>query len=602
MDVTAHHVTGPAPHGRIPIGRPITGARVHVLDGGLREQPVGVAGELFIGGIPLARGYHGRPALTAERFLPAPFTPDGRLYRTGDLVRWRPDSTIEYLGRLDHQVKIRGQRIEPAEIEAALCRHPAVAQALVTTVCDTTNSPQLAAYVTKSAGHSSPDTHDRDRDRDGGDRDGGGDRDRDGGGGRQVDQWSEVFDQIYEMGKQHNGDVSFDISGWISSYTGEPLGADEMRSWVDSVVTRVLALPHRRILEIGCGTGLLLFPLAAHAELYHATDVSEVALRGLRAQLPLLPPGSARIALEQRAADNFDALPDDGYDTVLINSVAQYFPDADYLADVLTKALRVVRPGGAVTIGDVRNLALQRALHTSLAITADGADATSASFAQDVTDRIAQDAALVIDPAFFTAPAADRPEIDSVSLLAKQGGHANELVKYRYDAILHLAEAPSAPPNPPPPPAPDPAPRAVTPPPARTHPSTGPPPPRRPDRATAQRKPPKRPHQPRRRRPQRRRPRRRRPGSGRRSPARPARTGGARRHNRPPRRPRTAPRAPRTPRHSPHPLRRARHPARPPAAHDRPPARLGRLHQRPPGRRLAQLPGTVPTAHPAPAA
>ncbi|MFI6377571.1 amino acid adenylation domain-containing protein, partial [Streptomyces sp. NPDC050546] len=422
IDVTAHHVTAPVAPGRVPIGRPIKGARVYVLDEGLRVVPVGVAGELCIGGVPLARGYHRRPGLTADRFVPDPGTPGGRLYRTGDLVRWRADGTVEYLGRLDHQIKIRGQRIEPAEIEAALQDHPVVGQALVTTAPDPSGTPQLVAYLTKTAGAAEVTAgHEK----------------------QQVDRWSEVFDQIYQAGEQQTEDLTFDISGWISSYTGQPLGEDEMREWVDSIVGRVLALPHRRVLEIGCGTGLLLFQIAPHTEYYCGTDVSEIALRDLNAKLHLLPAGSNKVELLQRSAEQFDAFDDDSFDTVLINSVVQYFPDADYLADVLAKALRVVRPGGAVIVGDVRNLALLETFHASLQRSEPDGPAHGEPFTQAVADRVAQDAELVIDPGFFTALVGDRAELTGVSLLSKLGRHRNELVKYRYDAVLHVGGEPA---------------------------------------------------------------------------------------------------------------------------------------------------------------
>jgi acyl-coenzyme A synthetase/AMP-(fatty) acid ligase len=143
-----------AANGPAVIGRPLANTQVYILDPGMQPCPVGVPGEIYIGGDCLARGYIKRPELTAEKFVPNPFSSvaGSRLYKTGDLGRYLPDGNIEFLGRRDHQVKIRGYRIEPGEIEAVLAQHPQVQECVTVVREDTPEQRQIVAYVVPAAG------------------------------------------------------------------------------------------------------------------------------------------------------------------------------------------------------------------------------------------------------------------------------------------------------------------------------------------------------------------------------------------------------------------------------------------------------------------
>nr|WP_042178674.1 non-ribosomal peptide synthetase [Kibdelosporangium sp. MJ126-NF4]CTQ99022.1 Non-ribosomal peptide synthetase [Kibdelosporangium sp. MJ126-NF4] len=419
IDVTAARVSTPI-QARIPIGPPVPGVELHVLDHRMRAVPVGVPGELFIGGVQVARGYVGRPGMTAQRFVANPFEPGQRVYATGDRVRWRPDGALEFLGRLDQQVKIRGQRVEPGEAEVLLRAHPRVADALVLADRDLDGEVQLIAYVKPVLGSVA-------------------------GAGEHVSRWTAVFDENYtDPGQETEAaeDPTFDIAGWTSSYTGEPIPAEQMRDWVDGTVGRVLGLPHEDVLEIGCGTGLLLFRIAPHTRSYRGTDVSAVPLRKLAARLPCLGHDADRVTLREAAADDFDGIGDASVDLVLLNSVAQYFPSADYLISVLDQAVRATRPGGAIMLGDVRSKSLAVALHTSVQLSRMPAEASLDELWDAVRLQLDREEELLIDPGLFRSFASLSPEVSSVSVLPKQSRYPNELTKFRYDVVLRIGAGP----------------------------------------------------------------------------------------------------------------------------------------------------------------
>ena len=408
-----------------PIGRPIDRAQVYVLDERLQPVPIGIPGELFVAGSSLARGYLHRPEATAARFIPNPFShePGQRLYRTGDRVRYRADGNLEFLGRIDFQVKLRGFRIELGEIEAVLTQHPAVREALALVREDGLIGKELVAYVIP---HQTPADAAAQAD--------------------HVSLWQGLYDETYSQ-EIPTDDRTFNIIGWNSSYTGLPLPTAAMREWVDQTVTQIRALQPDRVLEIGCGTGLLLFEIAPQTSDYWGIDFSAVALDSIRQQLT--QPGNElpQVHLDQRLANQFEAIPTAHFDTVIINSVAQYFPSAEYLLEVLEGAVQTVQPGGSLFIGDIRSLPLLEAFHTSVELHQAAADLPTAQLRQRIQMAMAQEQELVIAPAFFLALRQRLPRITHVQIQPKQGHHQNELTQFRYDVTIYLDTPVETPPS-----------------------------------------------------------------------------------------------------------------------------------------------------------
>lgn len=414
------------PEATVPIGTPIWNMRMYILDQHRNPVPMGVPGEIYIGGKGVARGYLNRAELAAERFLSDPFIREdaARMYRSGDIARWRRDGTLEYLGRNDDQVKIRGYRIEPGEIETQLLAHPQVTEAVVLARTDLPAEKRLVAYIVAdrkvAPEPASPDAPEQLRT-------------------QMVAEWHSLYEETYG----NNPVVGPSFVGWTSSYNGAAIPEDQMREWLACTVERIQALKPRKILEIGCGVGLLLEKLAPRVEEYVGTDLSASAV----AQLQEWVRGKddySNVRVLNRPASELEIFQSSYFDTVVVNSVVQYFSDVEYLMMVLRQAARLVRPGGNIFVGDVRHLGLLETFHASVQLSKASASVSAPQLCRRIARAVAQDKELVLDPRLFLQLPGNVPGIAAASVQLKRGVAANELTRFRYDVVLNVGAAPQA--------------------------------------------------------------------------------------------------------------------------------------------------------------
>ena len=387
-----------------PIGRALHDLDLHMLEpDSSAPVPYGVPGEICVGGAGVTSGYLNRPERTARSFVPHPFAPGEVLYRSGDQGIVLPEGEHLYLGRYDHQVQVRGFRIELGEVEAALLACPGVQRAAVSLVDADTDRARLTAHVVAEldvAPVSVPSARGR--------------------------EWESIFDATYSA---DDGENRAELRGWRSSYTGERIPAAQMDEWINTTLADIRALRPQRVLEIGVGTGMLLTRLLDEVEFYTATDVSAEAIERLGHMK------GPRVRLLHRDASDLDGLERE-FDTVIINSVIQYFPDAEYAQDVIHAAARLVRPGGHVFVGDVRDLRSHEIFHRSLAVASlDPRTSARQALAEADLSRT-RDRELVLDPSFFSHLMSCDSGITGVVVRPRMGECINEMSKYRYNAIL----------------------------------------------------------------------------------------------------------------------------------------------------------------------
>ena len=420
LDIVAQPVAASHRPGTYSLaGDVLPGPTLRILDprGGL--VPIGPAGELYLGGAPLPGGILGRPRESAALLAEDPLGEAGTLTRTGQRARWLPDGGFDLL---TPPTRARGHLLERSEITSYLESLPEVARASVTTVAagpeagEDGGTPdggtELVAHLALSddtAQAGSPD-------------------------------WArKLFEEIWAA-RSTEDDPTLNPEGWNSPQTGEYLTAAEMREWSDTAFRRILALRPANVLEIGCKTGALMFRLAPRCATYTATDLSERALAHIRDHRDWLASKVDDVTLLRRAADDISGFGAGQFDTVILNSVVQYFPTEAYLEEVLRGALSVLAPGGHIYLGAVRSLPFLPALFLPGQLAQLDQDDDAAALRKLVADRAGREEELAIDPGYFTALSGRLAGLGEVYLLPCVGRSRNELTGFRYDVVLRAGE------------------------------------------------------------------------------------------------------------------------------------------------------------------
>ncbi|MFM8859426.1 MAG: methyltransferase domain-containing protein, partial [Methylocystis sp.] len=249
-----------------------------------------------------------------------------------------------------------------------------------------------------------------------------------------------VFETMYRDGGVASSDTldAPDFSGWLSSYDGQAIALEEMNEWRNATLERIRQLGPNRIFEIGCGSGLLLLALAPEVAFYAGADFSGTTIAKLQERVSRL--GIENVDLYRRTADEAFPAFDGPVDTIIINSVAQYFPSVDYFISVLETCIEQVSGGGRIFLGDLRMLPLLDLQSASIEIFK-AEDACNLDVLRERIDRrIASEEELLFDPAIFAYLKGKHPEITDIELTLKRSVYANEMSLFRYDVVIHVNE------------------------------------------------------------------------------------------------------------------------------------------------------------------
>ncbi|EGO28588.1 putative nonribosomal peptide synthetase [Serpula lacrymans var. lacrymans S7.9] len=415
----------------IPIGRCLPNTTVYLLDDKLRPVEPGHPGEICIGGAGLSAGYLGQADITSSsKFVTVnDLEEDGsstRVYRTGDIGRFIPSvdgPLLEFIGRNDNQVKIRGQRLEPGEIEAVLCAgSDGIDQAAVVVTAD----DQIIAYVVQNDDVNITDPP---------------------GHQEQASDSVRLREAFYHQHFENIDPalVGADFTGWVSMYDGVPIPRSEMQDWLSDTLQSIPVKQSDSVLEIGCGTGMMLFSLEPRCQEYYAMDMLGSALDYVKARL--VERGlQEKVTLFQGVANELaQLLPSEKrFDLIILNSVVQYFPSSEYLHTVLKLCTDKLQDGGRIFLGDIRNLGVDKHHDLARVLHCDPDPNLPTS---EIHDRLDQwqrrQMELKVNPSFFFR-LQNQPgsRISHVEIVPKMMSARNELSQFRYQVVLHVGPSP----------------------------------------------------------------------------------------------------------------------------------------------------------------
>ncbi|MDQ6815235.1 MAG: condensation domain-containing protein, partial [Bacteroidota bacterium] len=407
----------------ILIGKPIANTAIYIVNKENQLVPVGVAGEICIAGSGLARGYLEQPVLTSQKFVRNPFSKEegATLYLTGDLGRWLPNGNIEYLGRIDNQVKLRGYRIEIGEIETTLNELDIVKNNCVIVKKDATGSvSKLVNYFVPREEVLKIKENELYKSR--------------------VSTWSEVYETEYSATEDDESiDPEFNIVGWKDSFTGEAIPESQMREWLEDITHFILSQQPQNVLEIGSGTGLIFYQLAGKINKYIGTDFSRSSLGQIKNRISRGLRNYGETAFKVAAAHEVALDENEKVDTVIINSVAQYFPGEGYMTDVIGKCISLLKGQGKIVIGDIRDNRLLQSFKGRLAISKFQHSVNVKEFNWAVQQDVLKEEELCFSPEYFYRLQSIYPQITHVDIQWKHASYQNELSLYRYNVLVYVS-------------------------------------------------------------------------------------------------------------------------------------------------------------------